>query len=525
MTGSGKARAAARLGLAPLFLAAFASVDCGSRSTLLEGEDPRTPCVSDPDCGPPDACGLFVCAARFCVRRELDCDDGDPCTEDRCSSSAGCVHRELTRDEDGDGHNKPRPGFDPDDAQSCGDDCDDTNKNVYPGNTETCDAVDNDCNGIVDDRAQYRLSSTPPVRVTGMENKRADCSSLLAVGDSFVAACDGRQGTIRRSFLVGLSASGNKLFETFVSDINAESYAGTLAWSGTELWTAWDDARDAQFDVFLARFNSFGDKLAPSTRISNARGFSLHPDVRFTGSEFVVVWDDRRGEEDVTGDFSRIFAQRVDVTGQPIGRNQVLIANDPVPENPALAVNGKAFGVAYTSMRQEVLSDPRLGFRTFSNTLEPLGSAALFSSEAHGPSTYWLQDRYVVLWSEYKDQTGPGSNLFAASFSPSAQPIVAPRSIVSGPARRHPPQAVSLGDRLLVVWSELVGDQYDLFWQVLDADLQTLSPPQRITSTADETLSPTLAIGPGGRVGLLYNDATPTQSMQAYFTTFECRPQ
>jgi hypothetical protein len=30
-------------------------------------------------------------------------------------------------------------------------DCDDSNPNVYPGNYEVCDGVDNDCNGAVDD--------------------------------------------------------------------------------------------------------------------------------------------------------------------------------------------------------------------------------------------------------------------------------------------------------------------------------------------------------------------------------------
>src|SRR6185503_16704845 len=29
-------------------------------------------------------------------------------------------------------------------------DCDDTNPNRYPGNTEVCDGIDNDCNGTAD---------------------------------------------------------------------------------------------------------------------------------------------------------------------------------------------------------------------------------------------------------------------------------------------------------------------------------------------------------------------------------------
>jgi len=34
-------------------------------------------------------------------------------------------------------------------------DCNDTNANIYPGNEELCDGLDNDCNGDVDDGAVF----------------------------------------------------------------------------------------------------------------------------------------------------------------------------------------------------------------------------------------------------------------------------------------------------------------------------------------------------------------------------------
>ncbi len=54
-----------------------------------------------------------------------DCDDTDPA--------------ENILDQDGDG------------VDTCGGDCDDTNANLYPGNLEVCDGVDNDCDGDYDD--------------------------------------------------------------------------------------------------------------------------------------------------------------------------------------------------------------------------------------------------------------------------------------------------------------------------------------------------------------------------------------
>ncbi|MCB9760721.1 MAG: putative metal-binding motif-containing protein [Alphaproteobacteria bacterium] len=55
---------------------------------------------------------------------------------------AGTVTIEYTPDLDGDGY---------DDALYGGTDCDDNDATVYPGATEVCDSVDNDCDGTVDE--------------------------------------------------------------------------------------------------------------------------------------------------------------------------------------------------------------------------------------------------------------------------------------------------------------------------------------------------------------------------------------
>lgn len=146
--------------------------------------------------GPTDASGGNAGAAGDSTTCPTDCDDGIPCTVDGCSA-ATCVHvidpsrcaagsycdpakgcvsypacstvqqcidqwrddacksqvtcdrvsatcRFVVLDGDGDRHPPPVCG---------GDDCDDSRATRFPGNTEACDGVDNDCDGLVDEQA------------------------------------------------------------------------------------------------------------------------------------------------------------------------------------------------------------------------------------------------------------------------------------------------------------------------------------------------------------------------------------
>lgn len=98
-------------------------------------------CEVDRGCVPGVVCATDAqCEERF---------GDDPCKADiRCDSAqAICVFSPLDRDNDG--HVPIACG---------GDDCNDADDSVYPGNVDICDNKDNDCDGVIDNASESLCS-------------------------------------------------------------------------------------------------------------------------------------------------------------------------------------------------------------------------------------------------------------------------------------------------------------------------------------------------------------------------------
>ncbi len=523
-------------GFACSCLAALTLPACGAKSGLKVGatdggsdaaEDgadasdaPIGPeCESAADCDNTDACQQVRCVEGHCQASDFKiCDDGDECTGDSCDPATGeCVFSPLTLDQDGDGYRGPRPGFAAGAPGSCGDDCDDTSAKAFPGNPEVCDGVDNDCDGIVDNNMQYVPFGPEAIRVSENDLSQAGHGGIAFNGELYAAAYTGLKGagSAWRNYVKGLQPDGKTAFGTEpVTNISSDTFTGPIVWTGAEFGTAWEDRRDGNYEIYFNRLDANGKKLGPDVRVSDADSFSLHPSMVWNGTEFMLVWDDQRnGNDDI-----RIYGQRISVDGQLIGDNVELTGQFTGSESPSVSEGEKTIAITFnmgTSL------GTKIGFRTFAPDFTGPGTlVTLSSSDGVNPSIVWNKDRYVVVYGKRVNGV-PSDAIYGVTVNESGQVLTQEKKITFGASFARSQALLPLGDRLLLVWADDKDGNYELYSKMLSPTLGELTPRKRISNDPSDSVYPSVAFGPDGDVGVLFDDRR-TGNWQVYFSRLVC---
>jgi hypothetical protein len=454
-----------------------------------------------------------------CGIEAVTCDDGDACTIDRCDPAIGACVNLAPEDRDRDGFRGRAPDTAP--ASCGGDDCDDTDANVRPGGRDICNGKDDDCDGAVDQRGT--LVPRAPVRLT-TEMERTQHGGIAWNGSAFGLTYGHTSASFtKQSFFARYAADGRRIGDpTPVSEINADTFQGSLAWSGQSFLTTWSDARQAgNYEVYSTRFDADGRELSADQRLTDAPDFSVRPSVRVSDSEYVVVWDDHRFEDN--GGTRAIYARRLSFAGTPLGGEFRVSPEGMNAQFASFAVGGGRLGVAYVVRSANDFSE--VWFSLVSPSLDSVTAPVLIAADAQEPTVTYAGERFVVAWHTGSEARNWGSEIHAASIDRDGN-VWANQAVTFGDVHAKWRTLVPRGDRVLLIWSGAdESGTYSLDYQLISGiDLRQLtarSPLARSEFGGAHLIDPLAIPGPDGSIAVLF-DENQSGIHRSYLTQLGC---
>ena len=258
-------------------------------------------------------------------------------------------------------------------------------------------------------------------------------------------------------------------------------------------------------------------------QISAASGYSVNPSLAWTGTEFVVAWQDDR-----SGAFA-VLAQRLDRTGTPIGGNVALTGGAAesgfADESPVIASGLSTLGFAWS--HEPTGADPIIAFQPIPRDLTAATAPVVSLTDGTTPPRVLPTDHVehqAATSSPATATTAHPAAIYAATVDEQGN-VLAPARAVSSPGNAHSrsPSMLPLGDRVLFVYADdRVGDGYELYTRTVTTDLDPLTAEVRLTHASGDSLSPVAAFGPNGDVSILFRDDRQDGVQNVWFTSLTC---
>ncbi len=257
-----------------------------------------------------------------------------------------------------------------------------------------------------------------------------------------------------------------------------------VAFDGSNYFVVWVDRRrtDTVPDIYGARVTTAGVVLDTNgiqiTRES-ARYYQSSPGVAFDGSNYFVVWDDaRNGHWD-------IYGSRVSPSGSVLEPNGIRISSAPENQNsPALGFDGTNFFIVWTDYRNRISDIYGARVTTAGVVLDTLGRAiSVYANTQKEPAVGFDGVNYLVVWS---DNRGGDEDIYGARVSQSGVVLDTEAiAIVRAPGAQTNPAIGFDGTNYLVVWEDrqqdtLYSDIYGI--RVSPAGMVLDSSPWPITT-------------------------------------------
>jgi hypothetical protein len=261
-----------------------------------------------------------------------------------------------------------------------------------------------------------------------------------------------------------------------------------VAWDGADYLVVWQDLRSrTSWDVYGARVHGADRSVleAGGVVVSAASDHQQLPDVAWDGTDFLVVWQDRRSTTSYD-----IYGSRVGADGAVRDGAGIPIATPTSAQSsPAVAWDGTNAFVVWEDDRTGKGLDV-FGARVSgadASVLDPDGLAVSDSSNLqYGPAVAWDGANYLIAWADRRSTTS--DDIYACRVSGQDGSLLDPAGIaVSTAAQSQSRPAVAWGGtHFLVAWEDYrSGTILDVYAaRVNGADGAVLDPAGILVSAA-----------------------------------------
>ena len=334
-----------------------------------------------------------------------------------------------------------------------------------------------------------------------------DSPALAFDGTNFlVALTDRRNASDNDIYGARVTPSGSVLDPAGFAISTAVSNQGqpALAFDGTNYLVTWTDGRGGGYysGIYGARVTQAGTVLdLDGVAISTAASYQWSPAVAFDGTNFLVVWTDY----DLGSGYCDIFAARVTPAGvvlDPQGISISEAANDQ--EFPALAFDGTNFLVVWSDRRRGSNYSDIYGARVTQEgvVLDPSGVpiSTQWGGQYDPATAFDGLLNFLVVWKDRRSATyiyGARVTQEGVVLDPDGFPIS-----TSTPGQ-YEPAVASDGTDFLVTWYEEPISDCDIYGaRVTPAGIVFDSGP--VVRQEGDQQHPALALGSGNQILLVY---------------------
>ena len=262
----------------------------------------------------------------------------------------------------------------------------------------------------------------------------------------------------------------------------------SVSFGGTNFLIVWYDRRDgANYDIFGARVNQSGVvQDASGIHISNIDAQQVSPTVIFYSDQWLTVWRDNRN-----GGYADLYGSRISASGTVTDADGILIASAAqTQEKPAAAFDGTNYLVVWEEARSGGYSNDIYG-RLIAPTGNQVHVDAIPISTSTGSQEYPAvafdnDSTYLVVWQD--DRSGT-NDIYGTRVTTSGNVLDPPGIAIStATGRQNYPSVAFDGTNFLVVWSDERGGSSstdDIYGTIVEPDGSVLSPSGSLIADDD----------------------------------------